>query len=283
MKRIVLFRFHENSSVCRNRIQLLRLFNPDVRIFGLYGGDEGNFYKFRNKLGKELDHIYCVTGVSDEWKWKNSDLAVRRWFMDYGKQLSFDMLHVIEWDMLFFNSISEIYKHIPEDGIGLSGLILLKEIEHVWSWTSREPFRSEWNKLLSYARGTFNYMAEPYACIAGGACLSKEFLKEYARTDIPELCNDELRLPLFAQILGINIYDTGLYKWYDKNEEDFFNVEVREIKSATIKNELRRPSGRRIFHPYRKIFCHLIDCNRWYNAYRKTRDIAGKLSVFLGK
>src|SRR5450759_351978 len=82
-----------------------------------------------------------------------------------------------------------------------------------------------------------------------GLCLPKSFLEKYSAIEIPELGNDELRLPLFSQILGFKLYDTGLKKeWFDKKEEEFFNCYKFYISSSSITKELARPSGRRAFH-----------------------------------
>lgn len=278
MKRIILFRFHRNPVVCRNRIQLLRLFNPGIKIFGLFGGDEKNLPEMVKKLGKDLEHIYCISGKSPEWKWRNGDLALRLWYVDYGRDIPFDMLHVVEWDLLILSSISQAYKNIPEGGIGLSGLVTLKGIEGKWPWTSKEPYKGEWHKFHSFLKDKFRYDLEPYASIAGGACFPKLFLDKYSALDIPELCNDELRVALYAQVLGFKLYDTGFYKWHDMEGEKYFNVEIRNIETRTIKKELNKLDGRRVFHPYRKVFCGLTDCNRtynvWYNVVRTSKDIA---------
>jgi hypothetical protein len=255
---------------------LLRYFNPGIEIYGLFGGEEKEFGKIREKLGDKFGHIYPITGKNSKWKWKNSDLALQLWYAEIGHRLAFDMLHVIEWDLIILKPLSELYSHIPEDGIGLSGLTLLKKIEATWPWTSKEPYKTEWRDLLLFVKEKYKYDSEPYACIAGGACFPRKYLEQYSTMNIPELCNDELRMPLFAQILGFKLYDTGLYTWYDKNEEQFFNVEIQDIKTASIMNEFEKISGRRVFHPYRMIFCRpFIECNNWhrlYNTYRTVKN-----------
>ncbi len=278
MKRIILFRFHRSPVVCKNRLQLLRLFNPDIKIYGLFGGNEKNFPEMRRKLGKYLEHTYCIKDKSREWKWRNGDLAIKLWYLDYGKDIPFDILHIIEWDLLILNSILQVYKHVPADGVGLSGLIPLKDIKDRWPWTAKEPYKSEWHKFSLLLKDKYQYDLEPYVSIACGACFPKSFLEKYSTIDIPELCNDELRTALFAQVLGFKLYDTGLYRWHDREEENYFNVEIRNIETGVVMKELKKLNGRRAFHPYRKIFCGLVDCgllyNGWYNIIRKSKDIA---------
>jgi len=255
MKRLILFRFHKDPIVSKSRLELLRAFNPGIDILGLYGGEEGDFQNIAKALSQHLSHVYCISGKTAEWKWKHSDLATRLWYKDYGYHLSFDMLHIIEWDLLLFSSISQLYGRIPKSGVGFTAMTPLENVQSRWYWTSQEPHKSEWSKLLELVTHKFHYYQKPYASLGPGVCLPREFLEAYASIDIPELSNDELRLPLFAQILGFRLHDTGFYrKWFDKEEMKVFNCEDQEIKTSIIREELSKASGRRVFHPYKRVF-----------------------------
>jgi len=283
MKRIILFRFHNHPTVCKNRIQLLRQFNPDIKIYGLYGGEENNFQKASVKLADVLENIYYIKGKSPLWKWKNSDLAVTLWFKDYGKDIAFDVLHIIEWDMLTLDSINNIYKNVSEHDIGLSGLTALDGNNTGWIWTSSDEYKAEMDKLLLFLSKSFDYHDKPFRCITGGACLPREFIEKYSQIDIPELCNDEVRLPLFAQVFGFNLIDTDLYDRLDENKKRFFNLK-KSIETTAIINETNKPGGRRVFHPYYKVFNphdvseHLY--NIQYDIKSKTKNL---LKTVLGK
>lgn len=253
MKQIVLFRFHRSADVCLNRIHLLNKYNPGIEIYGLYGGEKNaSFYK--NKLKDHLEHFYSVN-KPEGWNWKNSDLAVRMWFKEYGKTVEFDTLHLIEWDMLLLDSLGSIYKQVPQGGIALTGLRPLREVDDKWDWLLEEPSKGEWKRLLELARSKFGYNDIPYASMGPGPSFPRSFLEKYSEIEVPELAHDELRLPLFAQILGFKMFDTGFYKkWFNNEEKKFFNCKGREIKPEIIREELKKPNGRRVFHPYRKVF-----------------------------
>lgn len=282
MKRIIVFRFHREPIVCKNRLRLLRLFNPDIEIYGLYGGDEKNFPRIEAEFSGEFSNIYCIRGKTAVWKWQNGDLALRMWYKDFGRDLNFDMLHFIEWDLLLLGPFDHIFRHVPENGVGISGLTLLSSIESRWPWTTKEPWKSEWLELLSFAQKTFNYTLLPHAGIACAGCLPKSFLEKYSCLDVPELCHDELRVPLFAQIGGFTLYDTNLYTWFAPDEEKFFNVEIFNIETKTVIEELLKPEGKRVFHPYRRVFSTVTDRHVWYNTYQAARDAAKKIKNMLG-
>ena len=256
MKRLILFRFHKGPIVSKNRLELLRAFNPGIDIFGLYGGEEGNFRDIAKALSQHLVHAYCISGKSQEWKWKHSDLAIRLWYKEYGYRLSFDMLHIVEWDLLLFSSIRQLYGHIPKNGVGLTALTPLENVKSRWGWTYLlEAHKGEWSELLELVTHKFHYDQKPYASLGPGVCLPREFLEEYGSIDIPELCHDEVRLPLFAQILGFRLCDTGFNKkWFDEAEMKVFNCQNQEIETSIIREELSKPSGRRVVHPYRSVF-----------------------------
>lgn len=261
MKRIILFRFHKRPGVCKNHLRLLRKFNPDTPIFGLFGGQEKDYKKFCKKLKPYLEDISCTWGKTDVWKWKHSDLAARLWFKEVGNKISFDMLHVIEWDLVFFSPLDEIYKNIPKSGIGLTSLTPQKEAKKKWLWFSQkkgEIFRTDWDDFLNYVKDRFNYDQEPYACLTAGLCMPRTFLEKYSSIEIPEILHnyihDELRVPLFGQIFGFKLYDTNFaVGWLNEDDYNFFNCVNRPIWLHTMASELAKPSGRRVFHPVRTI------------------------------
>ena len=278
MKRIILFRFHTKPFVCANRLDLLNKYNPQVEIFGLYGGPEKNYPLIERSLRPHLKHIYCITGKIPFWKWKNGDLALKAWYEDFGRTISFDILHLIEWDLLFFDSLESIYKQIPEDGIGVASLVPVAEIEKDWVWINKEPFRTEFSKLLGYVKRTYGYHMDPYAIQGPGLCLPKKFLEIYSANNIPELCNDEIRIPLFSQVFGFSMYDARFCnKWPHRNKTETFHCQLfPEIHIKTIIKELENPSGRRVFHPFRRTLA-INGCSRKPRMVVRVMEILAEL------
>ena len=235
---------------------MLKKYNPGIEIYGLYGfADRRIYLEAKRSLRDEIIGIYYNKKKTKEWYKRNFDLATRDWFMNFGKEIDFDVLHIIEWDMLLFDSIEKLYSKVPESGVGLTGLRPIKEVEAIWDRTAEEPDRSLWKGFLSLVRKKYNYKGEPYGCIGPGTTLPREFLEEYSRVNPPETVHDELRVPVFAQILGFKLYDTGFYpKWCDKKVQETFNALPVEIKLSVIKRELLKKNGKRIFHPYYRVW-----------------------------
>jgi hypothetical protein len=257
MKRLVLLACHRDPFVVANRIRLLKnLGEHDVHL--LYGGREGLFSRFirsvRRLSGTNVA-AYCIRGRSPFWKWAHTDLAVLEWFRAAGRSLSFEAAIVLEWDIVPYAPINELYSHIPQDGVGLTGLTRLASVEHAWPWLAKnQPYREEWSELREWARREYGLTAEPQVCIGPGKCLPREFLERYASVTVPDLCHEELRLPLVAQALGFRLYDTGLYRsWTDPDEQRIFNSDRRAISRGAIRSELAKAEGRRVFHPVRRV------------------------------
>lgn len=255
IKRVALVQFHKDWEVCRNRARLLRAFNPDVEIYGLFGGEAGRFDEARQALVGEFEALHLLRHPDRQWKWKNTDLAVRSWYRDFGSNREFDVLHAVQWDLLLLAPLDELYRGIPSAALGLTGITTVDAIADRWPWTVNEPQKTELVRLRDFAKRELGY-DEPFkTCLGPGYCLPRGFLEAYAGADVPELCHDEIRLPLYAATLGFEIADTGFYpRWFDTLEERFFNADGDDIDEKLIRSELARPRGRRAFHPFRKEF-----------------------------
>ena len=251
---IVLFRCHAHASVCANRISLLRTLNPDVRIYSLFGGIPEAAGELKTVLGNFIDGWYS-TERPKEWNWRHGDLAVRKWFLDGGCKVSFGRLYLVEWDLLLLNSLRALYRHVPPDAVAVTAKFPLRDVAHDWGWMTNATDREEWSALLSLVARDFGYSEGPYASLGPGTCYSREFLERYCSIDIPELTNDEQRVPLFAQCFGITVSNTGFRQtWDDPQELLAFNCQNAEICPTVIHSELSKPNGRRVFHPFRRIW-----------------------------
>ena len=250
MKRAVLFRFHKAPLVCRSKVSFLRDLNPGVSVYGLFGGRRLPAAVLRQLVG--LDGVYVSRGP-ERWNWQHGDLALAAWYRDAGSSLDFDVLHVVEWDLLFVAPLDALYAWVPAGVVGLTALTPIAELEAEWTWLRKAEPRREWEALLAIAREKWGYDGEPYGCLAAGPSFPRAFLEAYAAADPPALCNDELRVPLFAQILGFELADTRLRgPWRGEREHELFHLRAHEIELTTIRAELAKPDGARAFHPVRR-------------------------------
>ena len=236
--------------VCRSRIALLRELNPGIPLYGLFGGDR-RAVRILGKQLLDLDGLYS-SRESSRWNWQHGDLALAQWYRDVGSRISFDVVHLIEWDLLLLEPLESLYASVPQGAVGLTALTPISELEEGWTWLRREENRRQWEALLARARAEWGYDGIPYGCVGPGPCFPRSFLEAYAAIEPPTLCNDELRLPLFAQILGFPLADTRLRgPWRGEREDPFFHFRDHEIEVDAIEAELAKPDGWRAFHPVR--------------------------------
>jgi hypothetical protein len=253
---IVVFRFDRNPLVCRARVRTLRRLNPGVPVVGLYGGAAG--YRGASfRLGSRgvvgLDSFYASRRTG-QWNWQHGDLALAAWYRDVGHRLEFDVLHLVEWDLLLLAPLEQLYGGVGPDAVALTAYTPLSEVAEEWEWMRRPERRAATEQLLRQARERWGYTGEPYACLGIGPRLPRAFLAAYAALDVPEVGHDEIRLPLFSAMLGFRIVDTGFRRsWHEGPDDAFFNATGTDIEEAAVLAELRRPEGRRAFHPVRRI------------------------------
>jgi hypothetical protein len=253
MNQIIIFRFHNKLEICKNKLKLLNKLNTNTPIYGIYGGGETDANKVNSKLNNLLKDIYIIKNRTIEWKWKNFDLILSDWFKNFGHTIKFDQLIVVEWDLLFIKPIKELYSHIDINEVGLTGLSELNKHQKEWMWTSKEPYESEWRRMLSFIKKEYKYNKSPKTCLGPGVCLPRIYLEKMQEYYIPPICHEEIRYPLNAQLFGLKIKDTGFRKFERSDYEDqFFNCENKEIKQETI-NEFTDKKEKFVFHPVTKL------------------------------
>ena len=204
MKLAILFWFYKEPQICENHLALLRKYNPDTPIYGLYGGDPKEADKYSSILGKYLNDFYTFTQDKDpDWKWHLGDLLITDWYCERGKNLSWDTILIVQWDMLVFAPVNELFSMLKQDQILLSGLRPIKEVEHFWDWVNpdiKPELRQLYLKFLEYVQKKYDYNQEPLCCLFVVVCLPRNFMEKYSRVEQPELGFIEYRVPMYAQI-----------------------------------------------------------------------------------
>lgn len=256
LQRLIVFRFHTAFGLCLNRLEHLRRFNPGVPIYGLYGGEPAGLAEARGSLAGYLEHVWEVPAADALWKWRHGDLSLLRWYRELGRTLAFDVLHLTEWDLLVLGNLDEIYGAAGSDGVALAGLTPLEQIQAHWTWTTRPVAASRWALFRELVRERHGWEGPYLACQGPASVFSRAFLDRYSREDPPDLVHEELRVPLYAQVLGFPV--TPLPHIYrtirDPVDMQFFNCEKQAIEERTIRGELAKADGRRVFHPYYDTF-----------------------------
>lgn len=255
IRRTALLTFHRDWNVCLARIRLLRALNPNIEVHALFGGEPSDYTQAVQHVQPHVDSLIACTLGSGRWRWQHTDLVVRDWYAKHGHVVDFDVLHLVQWDLLLFAPLAHLYHHVPPEAIALTGITVVDDIADRWHWTTVEPHRTETQLLFARARTSWGYDATAKACLGPGAALPRSFLNRYIAEEIPELGHDEVRLPLFGELFGHRLVDTRFYpRWFDETTERFFNANGAELPVSAVKEELEHPRGARAFHPCRDSF-----------------------------
>jgi len=273
MKLAILFWFYKEPQVCKNRLEILRRYNTDMPVYGLYGGDPKEANRYRLTLGEYLDDFYVFDQQEDiNWKWLHGDLMIADWYRERGTRLSWDTIVIVQWDMLVYGPVSKIFSMLEEDQILLSGLRPIEEVEQRWSWVRPDnpDLRETYLGFLEYVRRHCNFDQKPLCCLFIVVCLSRSFLTRYSRVEQPELGFLEYRVPIYAQIFGTPFCTEHPFEpWWDNidpfREDLVLNAAPRRISRRTILRHLINPKGARVFHPYSRI--SPIGKVQWARAY----------------
>lgn len=272
MKLAILFWFYKEPDICKNHLELLRRYNPTVPIYGLYGGNLDEIDIFKSSLDRYLDDFYVFTqNKSSSWKWHLGDLLITDWYSQRGKHLAWDTIIIVQWDMLVFGSVQELFSMLQKEQILLSGLRPIKEIEEKWSWTSTSlipELRDQYLNFLDSVKEKYSYSQEPLCCLFIVVCFPRSFLAKYSEIEQPELGFLEYRVPIYAQIFGTPFCVNHPFQaWWpgdsttSKNKETL-NAKRHDVSLIAILRNLLDSNGAKVFHPYRKTFP--LNINQWW-------------------
>lgn len=253
MKRIVLLRFHKNPSLVQNRINLINYFNPEIEIYGLFGGNKKELPDFEKLTG--FKHLFFLDIKDRDIKWRFSDYSILNWYTNYGKNIEFDIVHTIEYDLVILESLEKTFPYKEnEKHIYITSLIELDLIKPEWNWYQNPDFPVAECKAFEALMKEKYHLKKLYGSMAPGTTVTKEYLDGYSKLDLPLIAFDEMRFPAIAQILGIQMRDNGFVRdWFDEESLDFrlFNSDNHEVSLDELFKAYK--SGyQRAFHPVYK-------------------------------
>lgn len=257
MELAILFWFYKEPQICKNRLELIKKYNPDVKIYGLYGGGIIEEKDFKQTLAACLDDFYASPITDPEYKWINGDLMILEWYENHGKSLNWDSVVVVQWDMLIFDNIYAQFLNIEKDQLFLSGLkVLDRKTELSWDWT--KPNTKEGNSYLNYLqyiKDKYGYNEPPLCCLFILEVFPRLFFDKYLTVSDREIGMLEYKIPNYAKIFNTPFYekDVGI-SWENDSKEKPLNAIPEEIEGDYITKELAKPKGWRIFHPYFKLW-----------------------------
>lgn len=251
-KFIVLYRYHKDFDLVLERLKLIKLIDPEIRLFGMYGGAKEMFPEAKRFFADYFVDNYYLNVEDVTWKWLQGDISYQMWYNDVGINIDFDFMVSLEWDLLYLEKIENLFPQMKRDEVRVTGLIPLQKVSRYWYWCNKNNF-NRYKRFVKEVGDTFGQSFEEYAMLGPGVCFSKSFLDDLNKielfgTDII----DEMKIPIWAQILGYKLISNNFYRnWFSFFEQKVFNANNFNINLKTIGKHLNRRNGRRAFHPFR--------------------------------
>jgi hypothetical protein len=251
-KRILLFRCHTQLDKCRERLRILRYFNPELPVYILYGGsakEEPNARRLTADFSNGF-WSYPPGRVSSEWKWRRSDMLIREWFVQYGCKLDFTHLYSYEWDILTATPLRVIFPELLSGAVYVSPLRPFSvKLEKEWAWTKNGKWKT--SEFQNYLRENYDIARPKFNTLGPGMILSREFLESYGKLPPLKGVHDEFAIPALAEAFGLPLMDSKLYTHPRNKGIKLWNT--FEVKHGNLQNELMEKDGMRIFHPIKQM------------------------------
>ncbi|MEK7621490.1 MAG: hypothetical protein AAB395_04035 [Patescibacteria group bacterium] len=251
-KAIILFRFHGDFDVVKERVKTLQYFNPDLSMYGLFGGSEGDFNEANSQIGHMFENIWFYPkGKDKDWKWIHGDLMAKQWFKDFGHSIDFDFVFSYEYDLLTVAPLKDIYPNIDQDSIALSAVTELSKVKDWWYWTSHENMKPKYLEFKEHMKTKYGLVEQKYASLGPGALFSRKFMEKFADAEDTEWTIEEVTLPAYAEVFGFKLVDHGMHPGFNapKQKEKLFNCLGNEVSLSDIDYQLSVTDGVRAFHP----------------------------------
>jgi len=258
MNLAILFWFYKEPKICENRLKLIKKYNPDLKIYGLFGGKVSEAKLYQEKLKDYLDDFYAFDLKKDsDWKWINGDLMILDWYDKRGRNLDWDSIVTVQWDMLILDSLLNQFAGIKKDQIYLSGLREIdKEVESKWDWVEPDSKeRQNYLEFLEYVKKNYGYIDRPPLCsLFILQVFPRMFLEKYLTVENREVGMLEYKIPIYAKIFNIDFFNKDIGVNWFSNKQEPLNAISKEIPKEYIDKQLEKKDGWRIFHPYYKIW-----------------------------
>lgn len=249
---IIIYRFHNNFTTVANRLKLIKKIDPDIPIYGIFGGEKMDYKDAKKSLDTYMEDIFLIPVENNRWKWLHADITYQMWYKSVGRNVTFDMAYVMEWDLLILEKLKDVFPHANDQTAIFTGLIALEKVEKHWYWMKKEnraKVESFYEKVSQY----YSLRFTRYACLGPGLCAPRNFFEGLQELKLFEAdISDEIKLPVWSQIMGIKPVSNNFYmKWFSFFEMQYFNANVADIELESIVRQLNKKNGRRVFHPFR--------------------------------
>jgi hypothetical protein len=244
-RQAIVLMFHAQSQIVRNRLEGLRLLNPEVDVYGIYGGPRDALGSFSG-LRPHFDDFWVAPDSGKAWQWFNNDLVLVSWFQDRGASLPWDQIVVQDWDFVTTQRAAELSLHSARTLL-LPGARPLADLRSDWVWV--QPWSEHYHHFTAFLAHPSIDSSNLWASQFMFASLSRAFMSEYssAAPGVPGFV--EYRLPSLAAGLGFSFLPSALEPYWGDRGDILLNGTQDAVPLRHAIARLTNPSGPRACHP----------------------------------
>jgi hypothetical protein len=253
----VLYWFYTKPEVCLNHLDILRQLNPALAIYGMYGGPSANIADFCACTAR-MDDCYATGAPADpQWRWRNGDLLLREWYQERGRFLPFDILVIVQWDVLLLAPLDTWFRGMRDNDVFFPSARPV-EAAGSWFWTSDPSEKPSYEEFRNYLRAECHYDGSPWCCEFVMACLPRMFFEHWLRIGRPAVGYIEYKLPTYAKMFGFDFHrciDLDTF-WFNPEDRKAYSWRValttRKEPVHLLRVIAHKLSGAKAwaFHPY---------------------------------
>lgn len=243
--------YYKELKLCIEQIKVLRLFNPDIQIHGVFGGNDTHI-EYYDELQTYLDSNWQHPEANSYWKWISTDIMAIDWYEAFGKNLDWDYLYLMSWDLLLIEPLSNLIPPQAPDEIYIVPEVESFKRQRTWNnhWMgdNNGVFREFKRKLSHYFHLNPATIEENIQFVNSFFwCCSREFIEALCPVikNFPGMI--EYRIPTLAPLLGFKTDTPENLK--KRDYLPFANTGKREIPTFTIINELEKQNPFPYYHP----------------------------------
>lgn len=278
-KYAIVFIYHKDLHLCMDKIKMLRMFNPNVPIHGIFGGNSSDIKHYR-KMESMLDSNWQHPEQDGWWKWANLDVMVTDWYAAVGKEKVWDYLYVLFWDLQFIDSLANIIQPQAQDEVVIYPALETYYFHRAYHNTLMADYNGCFKRFREQLPKRLNVTGRLEDSIYFSNCFfmswPRAFLEvlEPLHQHIPGMF--EYRLPTLIPLLNFKVIIPETIA--ERDHQFFCNTSKREIPTYTIIQELEGAEPFPVFHPvYQTFNTHLL--KKYFAVYRDRIKFRRNLSL----
>ena len=250
---VVLFWFYKEIPLCQERLEHFKKFNPNLLIYGLYGGEKPKLGML-DDIATYMEHLYIFEKpASAKWKWMNGDQMLIDWYREVGFEFSWNKVFILQWDLIMYQPLDYFIGDVKDNQYVIPGTRNIENVKTWWPWFEENKI----NKFRSYLKESLNYEGVLSCSLFICALLPRDFFEYFKNKEYPESYFLEYKIPTLLNALDFEVYAPPCFNpyWAAEIVEDYISVENRNliavgqgISKAVVKKNLLL-NRHMIFHP----------------------------------